>query len=327
MRSKNVSKFWWRAALAGALALSATAAVLALVSAGGGAQEAEREKAVRGLGRLRDKYAAVNTVHLSAGVKVVLHGKELRAGNGAYEFWAQGDRYRVRSRTDKQLGLKTDFDVAYDGARFYMLDHSLGVLSYRRKDEPRSVTALPNPLFLPVDFLSGDDDDCPLCALRLPDLKAEDPRWGSRSAALAVRSRGRDAATGAAVTEVEMPGGRFKGRPFKMRVRMTEQGDGGALPTQIDRVADDGKLMVSITLGDFAASGLGQFPRSIVVKAYGDDGNIALQAELTVKVLEVNAPIEPGVFAISFDEAEAVWDSDGKKFVKEKTAAAKRPQG
>jgi len=323
MKTKSVSSRGLRMILL--LALPATAVALVLVVAGGGAQEREKERAARSLGKLRERYAAVKTAHVSASVKLAVYGKEFRAGTGTFEYWVEDERYRVRSRTDRQLGLKADFDVAYDGARFYLLDRSQGLLSYREKDEPRSMTSLPNPLFLPVDYLSGDDDDCPLCALRLSDFKAESLRWSSRAAALEVRSHGRDHATGETASEVEMLGGRVNNRPFKLRVRMSEQGDGSARPTQIDRVGTDGRVMASITFRDFAASQLGPFPRLIVVKAFGDDGNLALQAEFTVKTLEVNAPLDRSLFTISFDEAEAVWDSDGKRFVKEKGTGTKRP--
>jgi hypothetical protein len=306
--------------LVAAAALAATA--LGLAGGGGAARRQEADAAARGLDKLREKYAAVESVHLSADVKLAVYGADFRVGSGAYEYWAQGDRYRIKSRTDSQLGLKTDYDIAYDGKRFYLLDHSMAVLSYRRKDEPRSVAALPNPLFLPVDYLSSDDDDCPLCSLRLPDFKSENGRWKSRAAGLQVRPPHPGGADGEVVAE--MPGGKVNHRQFKLRVRMSRQGDGTVRPTLIERVDADGRIMASITFGNFAESALGQFPRGIVIKAFDDDGSLTLQAEFNVKALEVNSPLDQGVFSISFDEAESVWDSDEKRFVKEKVAGSKR---
>jgi hypothetical protein len=48
--------------------------------------------------------------------------------------------------------------MAYDGKRFYFLDRETAMLSYRQSDEAKSHVALPNPLFLPLDFISDDDE-------------------------------------------------------------------------------------------------------------------------------------------------------------------------
>lgn len=298
--------------------LSALAAVLVLSVSSSSVQDANREKAARNLERLRGRYAAINSVHLAADVKIVIYDNPIRVGNGSYEYWAEGERYRIKCLTDRHLGLKTDFDVAYDGRRFYLLDHRLGVLSFRQNDEMRSQVALPNPLFLPVDYLSNDDDDCLFCALRLPDLKAENERWLSRTRSLNVKSERKDGVAGVTTSEFEMPGGKLNNRPYKIRMRATELKDGNLIPRQIDRIASDGKTLTSISFDNFMATSLGQFPQSILAKAFDDDGNMTLQAEFTVKTLRVNEPVENSRFTINFDEAEGVWDSDQRRFVKEK---------
>jgi hypothetical protein len=313
--------------LTGAALFCAAAATALMWSAQGRAgQGADKEKAVHGLEKLREKYAAVKSVHLAADVKIALYGGGFRAGNGSYEYWAEGDRYKIKCSTDKNLGLKSDFDMAYDGKRFYLFDRRMGVLSYRQKDEPRSVAALPNPFFLPVDYLSGDDDDCPFCNPRLPDLKSPNERWRARAASLAVKAQGRDEATGGTARDLEMPGGKLNGRGFKMRVRTVEVGE-DARPAQIDRVGADGRIMASVVFADFEEGALGRFARSITVKAYGDDGKLALQAEFAVRTVEVDVPIDDATFAVGFDEAEGVWDSDEKRFVKEKPAKSPPPAG
>jgi len=289
-------------------------------SAGNGAG-ADKEKAIRQLERTRERYSAIKSVRLAADVKIAIYGKDFRAGVGTYEYWAEGDRYRVKSRTDKHLGLKTDFDVAYNGKRFYLLDHRQKVLSYRQNDAPRTTVALPNPLFLPVDYLSNDDDECALCALRLSDFKTENARSSNRVKSLTVKDERRDDGAGGIVRELEMPGGKTNRQPFHLSVRALELSDSQTRVLQINRVAANGKALSSLSFADFTPGALlGEFPRSISVKAFDDDGNLALQAEFTIKVLEVNGTIENNVFTIGFDEAETVRDSDGKKFMKGKNA-------
>lgn len=284
------------------------------------------ERAVRSLERVREKYSAVRSVHLAADVKMTIYGDNFRTGGGTYEYWAEGDRYRIKSRTDKHLRLKSDSDIAYDGKRYYYLDVRLKTLSYQQKDVPRTFTAIPNPLFLPVDYLSNDDDECALCALRLTDFKAEDARAANRVKSLVTKSEQRDDATGGVISEVEMPGSKTGKRAFRLNVRTLEASEGHVRPLLINRVGADEKVLSSLLFANFTPSVLGDFPRTMSAKVFDDKGNLAMQAEFTVRTLELNQPIKPGIFTIGFDEAETVWDSDSKVFVKEKSPSQPRAQ-
>ena len=311
------------------LAFSATIAVFIVLASNASTETGDdkgKEKAVRSLERVREKYSAVRSVHLVADFKMTIYGDDFRTGSGSYEYWAEGDRYRTKSRTDRHLGLKTDYDVAYDGKRYYLLDARLNVLSYQQKDVPRTFTALPNPLFLPVDYLSNDDDDCALCTLRLTDFKTEDARLSQRVKSLMKKSERRDDSTGGIVSELEISGGKTNQRAFRHSVRTLEANEGQVRPLQINRVADNEKVLTSLSFANFTPSVLGDFPRTISIKAFDEAGNLAMQAEFTVKTLELNEPIESSIFTIGFGEAEAVWDSDGKIFVKEKSVRPPRAQ-
>jgi hypothetical protein len=274
-----------------------------------------KEKSVRALDQLRGKYAAINSVHLIADAKISIYGVN---GTGTFEYWAEDTRYKIKSHADKHLGFKTDVDVAYDGKRFHYFDRGSGILSYRKQDEMTTQAALPNPLFLPVDYLSNDDDECPLCALRLHDLKSQNGRWNSRARDLEVKSKRQDNSTGEIISEVEMPGGTIDKRSFKLRVRTTGTAEENVRPLQIEKIAADGKVILSVTFDDFMQNSLIQQPRRISINAFDNEGQLALKMEYTVRTLEVNQPIDTSTFTINFDEAEGVWDSDEKRFVKEK---------
>jgi hypothetical protein len=317
---KRLGKFFAVVLLA-AIAIATFSALTAPARNGAGA---DKETAIRHLERAREKYSAIRSVHLAADVKIALYGGDFRAGSGTYEYWAEGDRYRVKSRTDKHLGLKTDFDVAYDGKRFYLFDPKLKVLSFQHQDAPRMTVALPNPFFLPVDYLSNDDDECVLCALRLSDFKTENARSSNRVKSLTVKSERRDGNAGGLVRELEMPGGKTNNQAFRLAVRTLEVSSGRMRPLQINRIAADGKVLGSVSFAEFTPTALGDFPRSISIKAFDDKGDLALQAEFKIKALEVNEAIGSNIFTINFDEAETVWDSDGRKFVKEKNAGTPR---
>src|SRR6185436_14938142 len=95
--------------------------------------------------------------------------------------------------------------------------------------------ALPNPFFLPLEFLSKDDDDCGLCKLRFSDLKSQPERWQSRSRLLQFKST-RLNSDNTVDTVVEMPGGRLKRKPFNIRLRMTGPDEGRMWPVEIERI-------------------------------------------------------------------------------------------
>ncbi|MFZ0064107.1 MAG: hypothetical protein WAL47_18900, partial [Pyrinomonadaceae bacterium] len=77
---------------------------------------------VEKLEELRRGYTASKSVHIVADAQITLYGDNFRVGKGSYEYWAEGDRYKIRCHTDKHLGFLPDVDVAYDGRKFYHLD-------------------------------------------------------------------------------------------------------------------------------------------------------------------------------------------------------------
>jgi hypothetical protein len=277
-----------------------------------------KERSVEKLEVHRQRLARLRSIHMQASARIEIYGDNPKSGTGSYEYWAAGKLYKIRCHTDPELGFAPDIDMAYDGKRFYFLDRGSAMLSYRQLDEAKSPVALPNPLFLPLDFLSDDDDDCLFCALRLPDLASQSERWRLRQEGLAVKSTGKNTINGLTETELEMPGGVLDKRAFKLRVRMLEGLDGTARPLRIDRVGADGKLLTSLTFDDFAESGLANWPRSMTVEGFDESSNLMMRLSYSVKLLDVDQRIEPGTFAIGLDEAEGVWDSDEKRFLKEK---------
>ncbi|HEV7798214.1 MAG TPA: hypothetical protein VGO73_08670 [Pyrinomonadaceae bacterium] len=278
------------------------------------------EKSLSSLENLRRRYAEVNSVHLVADAKIVLYGVNFAVGLGSFEYWEQDKQYRYKCRTDRSLKLATDVDVAYNGERFQFLDLRSGTLSYRSSDDFRSIAALPNPLFLPVEYLSKEDDDCGLCRLRLSELKSENERWASRARALELKVRQYD--SNGVITDLEMPGGTIQKHLFKIRLRMKGKAEENTWPSEIDKIDQDGHVLASVVFNNFMDNSMLPVPRDTSITVFDDKGNLALRLEYTVKLLEINQRLQNDVFNISFDDAESVWDSDGKKFVKEKRSKA-----
>lgn len=279
-------------------------------------------KAVVALENLRRKYTSVNSVHIVADAKITVYGGNFAVGRGSFEYWAEGFRYRIKCSTDKPLKLNSDVDIAYNGERFQFLDVAAGTLSFSSTEDFRSHAALPNPFFLPVDFLSRSDDDCGLCKLRLSDVKSENERWSRRAQALEKKAERYDSSNNL-VTELEMPGGTTQKTPFNLRVTMHGPDEETAWPLQIEKIDLNRRVRASVSFKDYQESSPLRLPRDIAVIVYDEKGNPTFRLEYTVTLTEINQQLDPGIFTISFDDAEGVWDSDKMLFVKENRSKPK----
>jgi len=315
MQSRKTKLKLWVFALVLCASLAAASIYGAFISQK--QNELSQEKPLLALENLRRKYAAIDSVHIIADAKIAMYGEDFRVGLGRFEYWARGNKYRTKTSTDKLLKLNTDLDVAYDGERFYYFDQRSGILSYRSTDDLRSHAALPNPLFLPLDYLSNDDDECPLCKLRLSQVKSDNVRWGTRARSLEVKAK-RHESSDRVITDVEMPGGKMRGRPFKLRMRLVGTEEDNANPLQIERISPEGQVLSVITFDGFMDNSSLPMPRDILITVFDANGNVALRLEYTIKLLEINQSFDNRIFTISFDDAEGVWDTDGRRFVKEK---------
>lgn len=280
-------------------------------------------ESVEKLERVRQKYAAARSVHLLATAQISFFGANPRSGSGSYEYWAEGNRYKMKIHADARLGLSGDVEIAYDGNRFYSFNRASGVLAYQREEAEKNPSPFANPLFLQLLFLSNEGDDCRLCGHRWKDLKSPNPKWEMRASAAEIKSTGRDAQKGHSLTELEMPGGSERNRAFKLRVVLAETADGKSRVIRMNRIFAGGSAYSSYTFDNFAASELGDFPQTIKVEGFDDNSELLARIEYTIRTLEINHPIENANFKVSFDDAPAVWDGDARRFVKEKPAKSR----
>jgi hypothetical protein len=285
----------------------------------------ELTKPARDLEELHQKYARVRSVHLIATAKISIYEDQIREGTGTFEYWAEGNRYRTNCRTDPQLELLSDTDTAFDGGQFFYHDRQQGLLSHRARDEEKSFAALPNPFFLPVDFFTNDRDDCAFCRLRLTDFQARSTRWDARKDKISVRSKGKDQATQLDFTELEMPGEVIDRKDSKFRLQLTANANGMTHATKIERLQLDERPLTSIVSSDFISTPAGDFPRHIQVQVFDAQSTVVMKVDYFIETLEVNQPIDNSVFKIKDEEAQGIWDSDGKRFIKEKPLK-KNPQ-
>jgi hypothetical protein len=69
------------------------------------------------LDALRARYSRIRSIHFVARAHpwVAEEKKPTASGMIAFEYWADGDRYRMKCHSDPGLGLTRDMEVAFDG--------------------------------------------------------------------------------------------------------------------------------------------------------------------------------------------------------------------
>jgi hypothetical protein len=270
-------------------------------------EEGSRELAGRYQGtldRLRGFYKNLRAAHLEAGVWLNFPH---RTGEGAFEYWLEGQKYRSRSTADARLGLASGLVSAYDGERYQLLFEADSRLSLYREPPTQVPAPFMNPLYLPVAFLSPEGDSCPACELTL-DAIADETRWQARvGEARGVVKKGEEG-------KLILPGGDLQGRPFYYRVTILPNRD---LVSKIEYVRPGGKVfrVVDFTRYLRVKGSTYPFPHHIYLTGLDDDGKRMISLHFMVKSLETNIPVEPEKFTIPLSEVRTVIDEDQPTFL------------
>lgn len=227
------------------------------------------------------------------------------SGAASLRYATDAGRYRLSCSTDPSLGLLGDIDAAWDGERFQLLLADSGVLSTSRFEPAEFPTALPNPFFLPLDFLRRTGPACTICNLRL-DLVRQPPEL--EVATLRTASPG---ATG--LVELVSTGD----GTIHFRVEHRAVADGLAVPVRIERLTDDPDARAVIELSDYERSGSAAIwlPRRIGLRGVDESGATVTRVEYLIHSLALDEPTDEGVFRIDPGPGVKIWDSDLETFI------------
>ncbi len=123
---------------------------------------------------IRQEYAKLQSVIFDAKVNIQLWREgQAVTGQGTVKYRATGNLYRYEVELSDELvkaGLMRNVAVAWDGRQHFFYDQSIDTLSIQPVEERRNIAAIPNPFFLPVDFLaSTDDSSCSGCMVMKVD--------------------------------------------------------------------------------------------------------------------------------------------------------------
>jgi len=170
--------------------------------------------------------------------------------------------------------------------------------------------ACPNPLFMPLDFLSPDADDCKACGTRLSDL-ADATRWSS------LKQGARKTTKAGGNPEYEIPGQLVGGARRSYRVQFGRASEVEVVSSLL-RLHPSGRKDVELVVQEFRTfdPAVGPLPTRMTVKAFDETGRVTMSGPWRIDRLEVNKPIDDSVFTIDWNGVNRIWDIDARMFVK-----------
>jgi len=273
--------------------------------------------------RLFNQYGSISNVHLEA----VLHGRWKEASpvgsgsivkvEGVYKYWAQGDYYRIISSDDPVGNPDSDFDVAWNGERDQRMDRTQSLLWYNRRRRAVIPGVHRNPLFLPLLFMSEEDDNHLALYQQLSDVQNTNKIERILSQVRAVAPV--DGTAGLVVAQVPGTGGTFKHRPFVFRVYFGNNPD--YMPVRVERIDNNGKVISSVEVEQYEPMKIGNaqmyWPKRTRFRYYvTESGETVEDGSEDMTLLEINRDLPADIFTIDFNLANVVRDSDARLVVK-----------
>ncbi len=294
--------------------------LFALVTAVGGAGYATEPKQAAPLRALQAQMAKIQSIHLRVSSRILILrpdnvAQPETAGSGSFEYWADGKKFRISSKSDASLPFMQDMDWAFNGQSLQILDQGMKLLSIRRGDLSAIPTALPNPFFFAVEFLSRQGDACPGCTLKLEDLRDAE-LWNARLASAEVSSVPGVGGFPALDITGESVGG--QAQKYRIHLGTTEF---GLLPMRVDPLDQAGQPSGMIEISSYrqvvAGGDTFHIPDKVVFVAWDSVANEAgLRAFFQIEELSINQTLDAAVFEIPKSAALRVFDEDAKAFVK-----------
>jgi hypothetical protein len=271
------------------------------------------------LSDLLRQFQSVSSLHFVADVEMFVQptAEEMREAIttdvpvfAEFQYWAEGDRYRINSHADRQQFPGMHTEVAYDGSMFQLL-LSTGTLIHSARESQGLLPVLPNPLLEVLQFRYPVTDTNRDSRLRLKDVCSDRVPADFFQREWAITEEG-----GRSFERAVFPGGIYDGQEYECHAYVTP----GARnrPVRIDRVNAQRTLTTSI-FSDYlrveTPAGPTYWPQHVEIRAFDSQGREAVRMSYTISVLEVNADIAPEVFVIDEANAARVWDDDRQEFV------------
>ncbi len=239
------------------------------------------------LDELRLAYSDLKSVEMvsNVSIRIFREGKTI-SGDAVIRYIAKGDKYRYEVSIPENLakeGLMPSSVFAWNGKRFYNFDIPDQLISFQ-SEESKHLPSLPNPFFIPLEFLSPSDDECINCKLRLQDLKSPE-RWPERKTKLReIQSERTDGLVNDLLTT---SGGKIRGQAVDYMIRIVGQAQGEHQINSISMTGTDGRRLADLVFAKFeSVDGLRvKVPKGISFSAVNEKGMPELNAEFRISII------------------------------------------
>ena len=268
--------------------------------------------------KLRENYQHLPPIHFAVDIGMFFlpnEGSQERRIVTHYEYWGEGQKYRIDTSlsrdNDPEGGKGKQITYAYDGDRFQRFDITRSELNYSKKETATLPEIVPDPMLYPVLFMSPGVER-PGERLRFKDLQ-DDAAWER----ILKSVRAGQSTNGWLVAKI--PAGRLGDKECHFRIYFGQ--DPNFMPRKIERVSEDGNVSARFTIEEYVvvnANGKNTYwPKAVRFETIVD-GNVQINCETTLRMLDIGTPLPPGVFTIDHTLADTVWDDDVQIAVKTK---------
>lgn len=241
-----------------------------------------------------DQFSTVSSVHLEAEVAIMIETPDGPLfGTGAFSFWEQGDLFKIRSETEGIEGLMHDVEWAYNGEESLLWLLEPNTLTENISLTLEAPTALPNPFFLPVEFLSRRHT-CPTCRTSLNEIVQERPLLTELQRRQVAVGKSTSGTPGEARTTLVLA----KSETGPRYAVSLAQSQGLWTPATIRHTRSDTGEEMLIQLSDYQRAPALVFPRSIQVETKDPSTRASAQVTFRITTLEVNDSLPLATFGI-----------------------------
>jgi hypothetical protein len=269
-------------------------------------------------GGMMSLYRGATSVHVRASVYVEINrgGDDLVTGQGIYEYWEEGDNFRLSYWLSPDLGVMGNLEYAYDGT-YYQL-HLVGDSTVHLEDSPKNVrkddlllltAPIPSPFHLPIQPIVPSVDECSSVHC-LPTLRyLHDAKHWQKFGKQAHRGSERDSGV-----RIHAPGGSEGGYDFEYEIGLRPSSQGPEELTTIEKIGKDGEVISAVTFSDFETVNSGRvqgkaanrFPMMMTYQVMNPGGvdrsEPVLRVRYKLETLEIDSDLNDQVFTIAVDE-------------------------
>jgi len=289
---------------------------------------AQKRTLVDELKKSFSNYGAIESLHIEVDINTSIYGplpgwpmekpfSELTDRYSFLEFWANEDLFRIEVRTDPDLRLLQDMEIAYDGHiyQIHFIDSNMLTYTSEGKHNPAMVTAIPQPAFLPFIFVSRNGPSCPGCRLRLVDFH-DSYEWFVRMSAAEYITEN-EVGDGLRIPVQNGPDVEF------YSVFVKTMSDGAKMPSLIrSRHGDYSRqiLFESYEAHKTKSGVKAWIPQRVVLKNFGVGNSgkeqLLMSTSYSISRTEVDKIQDNSIFTIPTHDISVVYDEDAKEFVK-----------